>query len=389
MKPAEFRYRENAQQPSVRRLRSLTKRLLRFDPAPPQQVIDSLSAMYFDGDDVAAALVRSSLGASALREARNPKSERSSNLPQEVETFLDDIERQPDWVDRDLVERGARAFRRFGPAVFRFAGTITLAGYAENSVAQPLIQSGAYVGDSTRRRFLETVSFWIAVSEPGGLEPGANGLALALRVRVMHAGLRQKLSSSGRWDEAAWGKPISTADALLTLMGGSVAPALALAPLGHLTSPAEIRALLHFWRYVGHLMGVRPSWFPVTWQDVVQLGFVVALKSARLSGEDGRALCRSYANAFKPSGNGSVLERVRAAIEHRVHLGYTRLFLLPHLHARNGLPKAGPWVLAPFAPLPLTLLSEILRRLSPSLEQLVDKRARRKRKRWLERRRIA
>ena len=386
MRPTEFQYWQNVERPWVRRMRSLTNRFLRFDPAPPQEVVESLAAMYFDGDEVAAAVVRSGHSAMALREARKATGETRANLPIEVEAFLDDIKREPSWLDLELVERGARAFCRFGPAVFRFAGAITLAGYAENSVAQPLIQSGAYVGDSTRRRFLETVSFWIAVSEPGGLEAGAAGLALALRVRFMHAGLRQKLSSNGRWDEAAWGKPISTADALLTLMGGSVAPALAFLPLGHLTSSAEIRALLHFWRYVGHLMGVRPCWFPATWQDIVRLGFVVALKSASLSGEDGRELCRSYANAFKPSGKGNLRVRVRAAIDHRVHLGYTRLFLPPHLHARNGLPKAGPWVLAPFAPLPVTLLTEVLRRLSPTLEQSIDRRSQRRRRRWLEKR---
>ena len=68
---------------------------------------------------------------------------------------------------------GARAFRRYGTAVFRFAGAITLEGYAENSVAKPLALTGAYAGSSTRRRFLETVAFWIAVSEPGGLLRGA------------------------------------------------------------------------------------------------------------------------------------------------------------------------------------------------------------------------
>ena len=61
MQPAEFRYQENARRPSVRRLRSLAKRWLRFDPAPPQHVTDDLAAMYFDGDEVATALVRSGL----------------------------------------------------------------------------------------------------------------------------------------------------------------------------------------------------------------------------------------------------------------------------------------------------------------------------------------
>ena len=160
------------------------------------------------------------------------------------------------------VEHGARVFRRYGTAMFRFAGAVTLEAYSESSVAKPLILTGAYAGGSTRHRFLETAAFWIAVSEPGGLAPGAPGRASALRVRIMHVFVRKRLLAHPEWNVDAWGVPISQGDALLTLMGGSFAPGIAMQAMGYRPSVRDIEAMMHFWRYVGHLMGVRPRWYP-------------------------------------------------------------------------------------------------------------------------------
>ena len=62
-----------------------------------------------------------------------------------------------------------------------------------------------------------------------------------------------------------------------------------------------------------------------------------------------------------------------------------RLFLPPRSHRYNELPKAGPWVLAPLLPLPAVLAAEGLRRISPAFEAALDRHARRRSRRWLER----
>jgi hypothetical protein len=292
-----------------------------------------------------------------------------------------DVETAPPWLDWAEVERGARAFRRYGTAVFRFAGAITLEGYAESSVAKPLALTGAYAGDSARRRFLETVAFWIAVSEPDGLRPGAAGRASALRVRVMHVFVRRKLAAHPEWDAAAWGVPISQGDALLTLMGGSFAPGLALHALGFLPSRAEIVAMMHFWRYVGHLLGVRPRWYPTTLGEAAQLTFVTLIKGARTAGEDGVTLCQAYARAFAPAPGAGW----RARWEHGLHRGFTRLFVSPRTYRHNRLPPAGPWALIALLQLPLRAPLEVLRRIVPGLDAVADRRARRQRARWFAR----
>ncbi|MDF2698205.1 MAG: hypothetical protein K0S65_6588, partial [Labilithrix sp.] len=267
MAPTEFRYWENEDQGWVKLVRR-AGRLVGFDPAPTRDVIDAVAAMYEDGDPLADAFLDEMTSAKDAR-AMFHKAARDGiasvpDAPASLRALFADIETPPHWLDRDEVERGARVFRRYGASVFRFAGAITLAGYSESSVAKPLALTGGYVGGSARRRFLETASFWIEVSEPKGLERGAPGWVTTLHVRLGHAFVRRRLLGHPAWNRKAWGVPINQADALFTLMGGSIAPGLALRAMGFRTSGEDIRALLHFWRWVGHIVGVKPRWYPAT-----------------------------------------------------------------------------------------------------------------------------
>ncbi len=397
-RPAEFLYWEHLDHPRVRKIRSVCRAVLGFDPAPPDEVVHALAAMYYDADPVAEAFVDEvylgrgmAAGRAMLERALADGVDAVPDAPASLRALFADIDRDPPWLDWDRVERGARAFRRYGTAVFRFAGAITLEGYAESSVAKPLALTGAYAGATARKRFLETAAFWIAVSEPGGLRAGAPGRASALRVRVMHVFVRRKLMSHREWDLAAWGVPISQGDALLTLMGGSFAPGFGMYAMGFLPSRDDIRAMMEFWRYVGHLIGVRPRWYPSSLAEAAQLAFVTAIKGARRSGDDGRALCQAYARAFEPeevdddTADRGVLVRLRGALEHRIHLGYTKYFTSRRTYRHNALPPAGAWGYIPLLVAPWIATAEILRRAFPALDGVADRVARRRRDRWFAR----
>ena len=385
--PSEFRYWQRVDRPWVRALRRAARATVGFDPAPPDDVVRAFAAAYYDADPLAEAVVdelylAGDAAAGRRRFEQALADGAGADAPASLRAMFADLDVDPPWLDRALLARGARAFRRFGVDVFRFAGAITLAAYAENSVAKPLALTGAYAGTSTRKRFLETCAFWIAVSEPGGLDRGAAGRAAALRVRMMHVFVRRRLTAHPEWDAAAWGVPISQADALLTILGGSFAPGLGLRLLGYRTSRADIEALLHFWRYVGHLMGVRPRWFPATLRDCWQLAFVVAMKGAGRAGDDGRTLCASYVEAFTPPPDLPLGDRARAWWTDGVHRGFARLFLPPPAYAANRLPSAGLWPLAVLAPAPLRFAAETARRAVPALDAIADRVARRQRAAW-------
>ena len=171
------------------------------------------------------------------------------------------------------------------------------------------------------------------------------------------------------------------------MMAGST-PAVAqdaMRAMGFRTSREDVMALLHFWRWVGHIVGVKPRWYPSTPEDAARLAFVALSRGADLAGADGQLLCQSYANAFAPDPRAPLMERLRAGLTHRVHLGYTRFFLPPWIYKKNELPSAGPWVLHPLAQLPFVFTLETLRRTSPAIDDLLDQARRRRRRAWLER----
>ena len=81
-----------------------------------------------------------------------------------------------------------------------------------------------------------------------------------MRVRIMHVFLRHRITRHPQWNLAAWGKPINQAEATITLLSGGYGAGLGMHKLGYRSTTADIDAMMHFWRYVGHLMGVQPRW---------------------------------------------------------------------------------------------------------------------------------
>jgi hypothetical protein len=182
----------------------------------------------------------------------------------DMRRLFDEFERTPKWLDRDRVEQGAAMFRRYGPAVFSFAGVKTLLSYTESSIVKPLAFTGAYAGESALNRFMVTARFRIDTSEPGELAPGGAGRETAARVRIMPKVLRRRLLARPEWDLEARGTPISQSDVLITRMSSGLTPGLAMYLIGYRTSTREIESMMHYWRYVGHLLGGQPRWYPET-----------------------------------------------------------------------------------------------------------------------------
>ena len=391
--PTEFRYWEQESTPYARALRAGLRAVFGSDPKLPDDVIRTWAESYYDADPVAEAFVDEvylkrgqAAGRAMVDQALAEGVESIEDAPATLLRLFSEIEQLPPWLDRDLVELGARVFRRFGTKVFSFAGAITLHGYRENSVAKPLALTGAYTGESANRRFLETASFWIDVAQPGALFDGGRGVHTALRVRLMHVFVRRRLLSHPEWDVDAWGVPISQADAMLTLMGGSVAPGYGLRLLGYRVPREEIVALLHFWRYIGHLLGVQPKWYPETPEEGIGILYANDVKSVRRAGEDGKNLAHSYLASYAPTDDDAGREWASKWLEHGLERGYTAWFLPPQSAWALRLPSPGVWALTPALQFAPRYAFESLRRRSAAVDRWADRRARNQARAWVDRR---
>jgi hypothetical protein len=152
--------------------------------------------------------------------------------------------------------------------------------------------------------------------------------------------------------------------------------------VGHQTTIKEIEALLHYWRYIGHLLGVQPSWYPANFRESVQLMFAAFVKRAYRAGRDGEELVESYLPAFAPKPGSPMRKRIRDELNYRVQIGYTRFWMLPLTYRRHEMPNPWPWALHPVMQFPFVLGLETVRRLVPPLDHAADRVQRGRREHW-------
>jgi hypothetical protein len=176
--------------------------------------------------------------------------------------LVDQLLSRPAWVDMARVDAGGAALRRAaltGGLVLAFRSLIS--GYAAPAGNKPLAFSGRLEA-SAARRLDETGRFVRAVSQPRGLLPGGEGFILTAKVRLMHAGVRRLLHTSGRWDQAAWSTPINQHDMVATILLFSSMWLGGCRALGVDFTADEAADHMHLWRYVGVLMGVEEALLP-------------------------------------------------------------------------------------------------------------------------------
>ncbi|OFJ51389.1 oxygenase MpaB family protein [Mycolicibacterium grossiae] len=361
------------------RLRAAVRRITGIDALPSEAVTSAFVAGLTIGDPVAERFVAETyhgdLGARRARDlverAQRDGIDAVPEAPASMRALFEDFERIPGWVDPDLVEEGAAVWRRWAYALGALGNAGTNDTYTEGWLAVPLSLSGGYAGERALHRYLETSRWWIEVCRPGAiLTPGSPGRNISLHVRIMHVSVRDRVLRHPEWDAGRWGLPISQSAMLLTLLGGSVAPAAGLFLLGYVTSPREMRAVLHFNRYCGHLVGVRcDGYFPETVADAWRILFLADSARSYDSGASGTELVESFVPAFAPTRAHRGWGRLRAEYHYRVQAGYLGLYMLPWNRRRYRLPSAVPGVAVLLARAPAILALELARRASSRVDR--------------------
>jgi len=230
--------------------------------------LDRLAAGLLRRDEPAAALAR------AVRDERTVTMAQirsaldeglSADTPAPLRDFFSVVEHRPDWVDDELLARGARACRAFGAdaALVLTFGSL-LGGFRTSAALEPLVRTGRLTGAETLRRIGETTAWWRGVTAPGGLTRDGDGWRLAVHVRIMHGLVNHLLERDPTWDWDLRGVPINQYDQASTLGVFSTSFMLHARLLGVRVSRADSAAIMHLWSYVGWLMGVDEEWLPRT-----------------------------------------------------------------------------------------------------------------------------
>jgi hypothetical protein len=220
----------------------------------------------------------------------------AAGAPPAVAAFIAEQEGLPAWTDPGKIARAQRLFTSQGPAfgLVLMAESLPCLYAGGRGGAQTLYGTGQLSGHF-RRRASQTLRFILNVMEPGSLEPGGTGIASILKVRLMHAAIRNYVRHSEIWQgkTEAWGQPINQVELAGTLLAFSAVALEGLRKLG-LHIPAEDReAYLHTWKAIGTVLGIRAELLPgdireagSLWRRIVATQFTTS--------PEGRELARDH-----------------------------------------------------------------------------------------------
>jgi hypothetical protein len=236
------------------------------------------------GDPLADAVVAD--GAKLVRRAIEHGIDSLDDPPAPLVDLFAELDARPRWLDLEACERAgghlARHHRSFGLVL----GAASLSAGAQSTVAgKPLTFTGRYAADAAVRS-IEVGSWLLAVTTPGGLLRRGEGFEHTVRVRMIHAHVRARLSRHPDWDAEAWGLPIPQPFMAFTLAEFCSVALRAMRQLGVRYSDREIEDIHHLWRYVGHLVGVAEDFLPGTPEDYARIESLYALTALGPDDED-------------------------------------------------------------------------------------------------------
>lgn len=338
-------------------------------PVDPEQ-LQGLARQMYDGDPLADAVIvmyqqlPPGQGRKLLDKALEQGIDAVPEAPQALVDLFRHVDTVPVWLDRDKIRIGAKAFLRTGPFAEMVLRNLALTG---GYVSGPAIKTLAFTGQldrKTPRRLVETARFWLDLMNDDAMSRFGPGFKSAVRVRIMHAQVRNMVLKSSRWQTAEWGMPVSQSDMMATVLEFSIVTILGLRALGFRFTREEREAMYHLCRYMGYLSGVNESILPCNEQDAQRATYLQFLLAGG-SDEDSRLLGRAIYDVPMQRAGSSAPARFVARLEQHYRTGFTRLLLGQKNGDALGLPRSPLGQLAVLATTPTVFSMETLRRTVP------------------------
>ncbi|TNC91991.1 MAG: hypothetical protein CSH36_06840 [Thalassolituus sp.] len=291
-----------------------------------------------------------------------------------VRTLFSHCTHAPGWVDEDAMARGAKVVARSGKTGMRILRDFGLmAGYQASAINQTLVKTGA-LEKGAQRRVAETTKWWMDCTAEGGLTPGAAGFNTTLRVRVIHAMVRERLRQREDWDAHYLGLPVNQLDMQVTWLAFSVMFLLGQRVLGVPVTQSEAADVMALWRYIGWLMGVDESLLCASEQEGRVALYRNLLSQAQADGTSVQ-LARALMDEPLQRYYGD-FQWLRSHWDKQVHLSIIRLFIGSEGMRVLGLPGwVVPWY--PMVFTPCNFLAQSVIRLFPGGRDWLARRGRR------------
>lgn len=342
--------------------------------APTHQEYAYLHQGLFDGDPVMDQYIEARIKASPDRpDWREFHHALQSSTPMtfqgspELQILLKSTCINPPWADWELIEEGVRFIHSTGRAATDVLRDMALmGGYLMVAFNKTLILTGE-LEKGAAPRLASTAQWWLKVVNPLANHAGGPGALSTLRVRWMHALVRQQLRNSPSWDANQWGLPINQVDMAATYLGFSAVMLLGLRKMGIVVTPRNSRSVMQLWKLIGWQMGVKEEWLVDTEaQALIRLRQFLFTHSPA----DESTLRLATALAGEPLSRGyRNFQNLRRLYAHQKHLSSSWYLLGPRMFHKLGLRTPFGPVIALMA-VPARAAIHLLGRCLPGLSSL-------------------
>jgi hypothetical protein len=182
---------------------------------------------------------------------------------EKLRQLWDEVNDVPDWVDWDQISRGQEVFYRYGGATLTgLAYQSLLGGMGANRVVEVLARTGGFGVKVARHRLFETTQHILECTMSlESIKPGGAGFASSLRVRLLHAAVRQRIMKLAKtrpeyYSVEKYGIPINDLDCIATIGTFSATIIwLSLPRQGIWLRDQEIKDYVALWRLIAHYTG--------------------------------------------------------------------------------------------------------------------------------------
>ena len=227
--------------------------------------------------------------------------ENVEDAPEELSAFIGSMEEVPDWIDLDLIERGARAERVSAAlaAPYAIRGAF-LATFLNEYAALPMAITGSLSDKRAARRVNDTASFFATTVLPNGMDRDGVGFHAAAMVRLMHSMVRYNvLTRSKKWDQKRFGIPVPQVDQMPAGLIGAFMLSSQVVRSGRDEFNDEERAQIEMSRYRCYLLGLPEELLPTTPTELIGV-FLARAATLRKGYDDDTCgeLIRSTMNAY-------------------------------------------------------------------------------------------
>ncbi len=190
--------------------------------------------------------------------------------PEPVREFFQSCYDPPAWLDIPSFTPGYRLFHRNTSLVLAgMVAGVLVEGFTTN-IAKSFFITGR-LRDQGIRRLKQNNRHMLEIFMPGGMDRYADGWALSVRIRLVHATIRRLLSRSDEWDIEELGTPISAAHVGFAISSFSARLLQHLQKLGGSFDDEERKGFMNVWRYSGHLMGIPETILFEDEQDALEI----------------------------------------------------------------------------------------------------------------------